>query len=122
MIAAVGDSANELRTNFLNLLVAQLKYQDPLEPMNNTEMTSQLAQISQVQQLETMNGAFQAALGLAQKQQAAALIGKQVTFKPEGSDILVTGRVTAVDVASDGVCLRVGPYSVPLANIESIEE
>ena len=41
---------------FLQLLVAQMKYQDPLEPTSNTEYISQYAQFSQVEQMQNMSG------------------------------------------------------------------
>ncbi|MDE5748719.1 MAG: flagellar hook capping protein, partial [Acetatifactor sp.] len=43
---------------FLQLLVAQMKYQDPLEPTSNTEFVSQYAQFSQVEQLQNMAGSM----------------------------------------------------------------
>ena len=43
---------------FLQLLVAQMKYQDPLEPTSNTEYISQYAQFSQVEQMQNMSSSM----------------------------------------------------------------
>ena len=43
------------KESFLQLLVAQMKYQDPLEPTSNTEYISQYAQFSQVESLQSMS-------------------------------------------------------------------
>ncbi|MGE3540102.1 MAG: flagellar hook assembly protein FlgD [Candidatus Tectimicrobiota bacterium] len=66
---------------FLNLLVAQLEHQNPLEPVENTEFTAQLAQFTSLEQLQTMNtnlSALATAQSTANGLQASALIGKQV--------------------------------------------
>lgn len=48
-----GNSAADLQGSFLTLLVAQLKNQDPTNPMQNNELTTQLAQISTVSGIES---------------------------------------------------------------------
>jgi flagellar basal-body rod modification protein FlgD len=66
---------------FLTLLVAQMKNQDPMHPLDNAEITSQLAQLSTVQGIENMNSTLQAlaaSLGSNQIGQAANLIGRGV--------------------------------------------
>lgn len=63
---------------FLQLLVAQMRYQDPLEPTSNTEYISQYAQFSQVEQLQNM------ALSM-DLQRASQLVGKEVYIKTTGS-------------------------------------
>ncbi len=50
-----GSNAADLQSSFLTLLVAQLKNQDPTNPMENNELTSQLAQISTVSGIEKLN-------------------------------------------------------------------
>ena len=69
-------------TMFLTLLVAQMKNQDPLNPMDNSQVTSQMAQIQTVEGVTSLNTTMQ---GLSsqmvqmQALQAASLVGKQVT-------------------------------------------
>ncbi len=74
---AVEDSQDR----FLKLLVTQLKNQDPLNPMDNAEMTSQLAQMSTVSGIEKLNATLSGlvdSIGSSQSMQAAGLIGKTV--------------------------------------------
>ena len=75
------NSTQETQDRFLSLLVAQMKNQDPLNPLDNAQVTSQLAQLSTVQGIENMNGnlaALAASLGANQMAQAANLIGRAV--------------------------------------------
>ena len=75
------NSTNETQDRFLSLLVAQMKNQDPLNPLDNAQVTSQLAQLSTVQGIEKMNASLQAlasSLGVNQMTQAANLIGRAV--------------------------------------------
>lgn len=66
---------------FLKLLVTQLNNQDPLNPLDNAQLTSQLAQMSTVSGIEKLNNAFQSLLaqsGSSQVLQSAGLIGRTV--------------------------------------------
>jgi flagellar basal-body rod modification protein FlgD len=74
-------SVADTQDRFLSLLVAQMKNQDPLNPLDNAQVTSQMAQLSTVQGIETMNSnleALAASLGTNQMSQAASLIGHGV--------------------------------------------
>ena len=81
---AAGQAKNETKETqdrFLSLLVAQMKNQDPLNPLDNAQVTSQLAQLSTVQGIEKMNTSLEAlasSLGVNQMTQAANLIGRAV--------------------------------------------
>lgn len=77
---------------FLQLLVAQMKYQDPLEPTSNTEFVSQYAQFSQVEQLQNMSSNMEL-------QRASSLVGQQVRIKTtntSGDTNYVEGKVDYV--------------------------
>lgn len=79
--AAPLSTADELRENFLKLLVTQLKHQDPLNPLENNELTTQLAQINTVTGIDALNETMQAITGqleAGQSLQAASLIGQGV--------------------------------------------
>ncbi|MFA5494436.1 MAG: flagellar hook assembly protein FlgD [Porticoccaceae bacterium] len=82
--------SDDLRTNFMTLLIAQLKNQDPLNPMENAELTSQLAQINTLSGIEALNETLSGIAGqieAGQALQATALIGKGVMVP--GDRILV---------------------------------
>lgn len=98
------DTASDLQNHFMTLLVTQLKNQDPLNPMDNSQMTSQLAQINTVSGIQDLNTTLKGITGqinAGQSLQAAALIGKGV---------LVPGD--RVLVGSDGTTT---PFGLELA-------
>lgn len=75
------NGSEDLQNNFMTMLIAQLKNQDPLKPMDNAEMTSQLAQINMVEGVEKLNktmASITTQINTGQQLQATALIGKGV--------------------------------------------
>jgi len=85
------NSASETADRFLKLLVAQMKNQDPLSPMDNAQMTSQMAQINTVSGLDKVNTSIQsmsAQFLQMQAMQSASLVGK---------DVLVSGNALALE-------------------------
>jgi flagellar basal-body rod modification protein FlgD len=74
-------ASTETQNKFLTLLTAQLKNQDPLNPMDNAQMTSQLAQISTLDGIERLNTTLQSLLdssSSSQTLQAASMVGRSV--------------------------------------------
>jgi flagellar basal-body rod modification protein FlgD len=109
--STAGTSAADLQNTFLQLLVAQLKNQDPTNPMDSSQMTSQLAQISTVQgisQLNTSLSSLSAQLTAGQQSQAALLIGSTV-LAPGSSISVASGQSSAfgVTLANDVSDLQV---------------
>ena len=91
---AVGNSIVDSQDRFLKLLVAQMKNQDPLNPMDNAQVTSQMAQISTVQgiqQLNTTLASLLTGMNSSQPLQAASLVGHRV-LAPGSSVILQAGQ------------------------------
>ncbi len=81
------------QTDFLNLFVAQLQNQDPLEPQDGSQMLSQLAQFSQVEGISNLDASFKelaASLQSNQALQAANMVGRQVELA--SSTGLLTGQ------------------------------
>lgn len=77
--AKTASEANGMnKDTFLQLLVAQMKYQDPLEPTSNTEYVAQYAQFSQVEQIQNMSASMDL-------QRASMVVGKEVRVKTTGS-------------------------------------
>jgi flagellar basal-body rod modification protein FlgD len=78
------DTADGTEDRFLKLLVAQMRNQDPLNPMDNAQVTSQLAQISTVRGIESLNKSmndFVAASSQTTTLSSVAMLGKQVLVK-----------------------------------------
>lgn len=71
-------NSTDLQGTFMKLLVAQLQNQDPLNPMDNSQMTSQLAQINTVNGIQQMNTTMSAMLTQNAATQASSMIGRTV--------------------------------------------
>ncbi len=88
---------------FLKLLVAQMQSQDPLNPMDNAEITSQMAQISTVNGISQLNTTVE---GLSSKflqmqtLQGAALVGRDVTLKGDGLAVTQGSGVGGFELSS----------------------
>ena len=85
--------------SFLKLLVAQMKNQDPTEPMDSTQQIAQLATFSQVEQTIKTNSNLESLLQRTSLSEANAVIGKTVT----SADGKTTGVVKEVKLYSDGI-------------------
>ena len=85
--------------SFLKLLVAQMKNQDPTEPMDSTQQIAQLATFSQVEQTIKTNTNLEILLQRTSLSEANAVIGKTVT----SADGKTTGVVKEVKLYSDGI-------------------
>ncbi|URK88512.1 flagellar hook assembly protein FlgD [Rhizobium sp. RCAM05350] len=92
-------SANLNYDSFLKLLVAQMKNQDPTEPMDSTQQIAQLATFSQVEQTIKTNTNLESLLQRTSLSEANAVIGKTVT----SADGKTTGVVKEVKLYSDGI-------------------
>lgn len=101
------------KDDFLKLMVTQLQYQNPLEPMDNTEYISQMASFSALEQMSNLNTSFEKMSAVLydyfipqmQWQQSAQVLGKKVTYQnpstEEGAPDFLTGVVESV-LAKDG--------------------
>lgn len=94
---------------FLQLLVAEMKYQDPLEPTSNTEYIAQYAQLSQVESINNMANSME-------QSNALQLVGKYVTLEVEGTGgetSSVSGRVDYVEKSGTKTLLYIDgvPYN-----------
>ena len=116
-----GSNAADLQSSFLTLLVAQLKNQDPTNPMENNELTSQLAQISTVSGIEKLNttlGSISGQIDNSQSLQASNLIGhgvmipaqlflREPAVKPFGVELQqAADKVTATITDKNGAVVR----------------
>jgi flagellar basal-body rod modification protein FlgD len=97
-------ATTDAQDRFLKLLTTQLKNQDPLNPMDNAQMTSQLAQISTVDGIEKLNATLKQLLSSStdsEALQAAALVGRQVIIAGNGMNLTDAGAVGGVELAAN---------------------
>ena len=105
------------KEDFLKLLVAQLKNQDPMNPVDNQAFLAQLAQFSVVERLQNLEtqGTQSAAM------QAAGLVGMNVSAET-AAGLKVAGTVDSVLAGSDGPLLSVGGAQVKLGEIVEVKK
>ncbi len=113
------------KEDFLKMLVAQLKNQDPLNPMSGTDFATQLAQFSSLEQLTNLNTGL-TNLGLYQSTQANVqavnLIGKEVTassgnaFTADGSSVNLY-----YNLAADSKEVQISIYDATGAFVDTVQ-
>jgi flagellar basal-body rod modification protein FlgD len=100
--AGAKGTSSAQQDQFLKLLITQMKNQDPLNPMDNAQMTTQMAQMSSLQGIEKLNATLEslaASLTGNQAVQAATLVGRDV-MAPGAALQLAGGHATgAVELA-----------------------
>lgn len=118
--SANGRNTGELGKNdFLNLLVTQLRYQDPLKPVDDKEFIGQMAQFSSLEQMQNLNTSFQSS-------KAFNLIGKHVSAsivdEKTKESTAIEGDVTNVKIAQGKVYVVVKGKDVPVDSVTEVEE
>jgi flagellar basal-body rod modification protein FlgD len=91
------ERSRDMSEQFMTLLVAQMQNQDPLNPMDNSKVTSQIAQINTVSGINDLNdslGAINGQIGTSQQLQASALIGRGVLVPGDGISVGEEGAAT----------------------------
>jgi len=118
--AATGTSLLDPQA-FLQLLIAQLQYQDPSNPVDTSSFLNQTAMLSQVQSMTTMASTLSDLAAAQQTQAATALIGRQISFlDPDG--VTTSGTVTAVSMRSGVGMLHVDDLAVPLSGVLEVTD
>ena len=122
-------SQNELgKDAFLKILVTQLKHQNPLEPLKDTEFIAQMAQFSSLEQLTNLNTSISTLLGLQESHlvtEYANLIGSSVTWEYEIDGQMESGEgvIKALSFKNGEVLVEIeGDIQVPIYAIQRIEK
>jgi flagellar basal-body rod modification protein FlgD len=104
------------QNDFLKLLVAQLKYQDPMKPADSTQFMGEMAQFSTVQGVTTMGSTLAAMSHSTDVSQGIAMIGKTVSYQAlDGTTASgVVGSVSSTDAA---VLLHLASGNVDLKDV-----
>ena len=112
-------AAQELgKDAFLQLLVTQMRYQDPLNPQDNNAFLAQLAQFSALEQMQNLNSTVEKLLALQgdARSLAPAYLGLLVTALDENGQE-VKGTVTAVEFAGGQTRLVINGKTFALENV-----
>lgn len=107
------------KNDFLNLLVTQFRYQDPLDPMDDKEFIAQMAQFTSLEQMQNMNSVLS-------NSQAFSLIGKNVTANvtdPNTFEIkTVSGIVSTVKMSNGKTYLIIDNQQVEADKVVEVNE
>ena len=104
---------------FLGLLVTQMRNQDPLKPVSDTEFIAQLAQFSSLEQTKAMSSDIAQLRQSSAFTQAAALMGKQVSLL-SGENTFTKGIVTDLAVKDGEVRLIINDKAYELGQVVSV--
>lgn len=103
---------------FLQLLVAQMKYQDPLEPTSNTEYISQFATFSELEQMQNMSATLELS-------RASSLVGQTVLMKltdSSGNETTVQGNVDYVVYENNKAYLSIGGELYSMDDLDTVAD
>lgn len=122
-ISAAAQSATTTATSFnemageefMALLLAQLRNQNPLEPMDDQQLLNQVTQLTSMQELQSMNSTLKEMAASSSLMDGAGLIGHSIQAQIAGA--LVEGVVTGASVIDDDVTLWLHDLQVPLENV-----
>jgi len=107
------------KDDFMNLLVTQLQYQDPLQPTDNTQFISQMAQFSALEQMQNLNTTVSSS-------KAFGMIGKYVTANvtdaTTNTTSTVTGLVASVKMDSGKTSVVVNGQDIPIEQITDVTD
>ena len=104
---------------FLSLLVAQMRYQDPMNPADSSAFLTQTATFTQVEKLQQVADQTAALLSSQNAFGASSLVGRTITW-PDETGAPQSGQVTGVAFGPEGPVLDVNGAAVPLGAVLSV--
>jgi flagellar basal-body rod modification protein FlgD len=116
---ATGATGSKDHDMFLQLLVAQLKYQDPMNPTDSSQFMSQNAQFTSLEKMQNVADSMTQLLNAQMTFGAAGMIGKQVTYA-DVSGGTHTGTATGANFSASGPSLTIDGATVPVSMIVSV--
>jgi flagellar basal-body rod modification protein FlgD len=116
---AINASATLGQNDFLKLLVAQLKYQDPMKPTDSSQFMGEMAQFSTVQGVTSMGTTMEGMSHANDVSQAIALIGKEIRYKALDGTI-GSGTVQSTETDNGAVTLQLADGDVVLKDVVGV--
>ena len=115
--ASIGDAGGLDKDAFLQLLVAQIRYQNPLEPLDGQEYLAQTAQFTMVESMEKLAEAQAESLAFHRATLSAQMLGTEVSGYDAATGLPVTGVVNGVMFNAGSPQLIVDGHTVDLTSI-----
>ena len=107
------------RDDFMNILLAEMSHQDPMNPVGNQEFLSQLTQLETLQATNQLTAGIETLIAIQQLASAGALIGLNVRASG-GNGAEIVGTVDKVIMQGNTVAVSVNGSQVPLSSVEEI--
>ncbi len=119
--APVNPGGQLTKDSFLQLLVAQLQNQDPLNPTDSNAMMQMETEFSTVEQLTNLNSSISSMKSAGELSQAVALLGRTLDYV-DANGLPQTGTADSVTVAADGsVRIAVGSGTIGLSDVRGVK-
>jgi flagellar basal-body rod modification protein FlgD len=118
--ASTTSAASEDKQMFLELMVAQLRYQDPLNPADSGEFLAQSAQFTSLEKIQDVSDRVGALLGSQMAFGAGAMVGQQVSWIDTDGVTTHSGTISGVTFGAQGPVFDVEGTQVPLAQLLSV--
>lgn len=113
---STGSSSSVSSKDFLYLLTQQLQYQDPMNPMDNSEMLAQEAQFATLEQMEALTSSFSQFSNIYQ---ANSLLGQNVEVSVDGKE--TSGKVEYIDFSdTSGASVSIDGKMYPLSSVTKV--
>lgn len=120
-IPSLGGNQALGQQDFMKMLMAQMRNQNPMDPQNGADFAAQLAQFSSLDGINKLNQNFNSLLTLQGLSQGTNLIGKNVVYSKDAAGNTARGTVSSVSVIGGQIQLVIGNTNVGLNQIRSIE-
>lgn len=104
---------------FMQLLVTQMKNQDPSSPLDTNEMMAQTTQLAMMEQLTALADTFTENFALSMRQAAAALVGQHASYV-DADGVTKTGLVSKVSFEEGVPTVTIGDKAVPLDAVSGV--
>ena len=109
------------KDDFLKMLLAQLKNQDPLNPQSDPQFMGTMAQFTSLEQMTNLVKGFEQSAWAGQVSQSVSLIGKTVTWVESEGSAPQSGVVTSVTFDDGDIQVNVGDVTIQPGSIQTIQ-
>lgn len=104
--------------DYMELVMAQMENQNPMDPMDNSQMLSQLSDLVNMESVKDMKGGFEDVLGLVSVTGGANLVGREVEYEQDGE--VVRSTVEAVRASDGSLSVQVEDGELGLGQINRV--
>lgn len=105
---------------FIQLMVSQIQYQDPLDPVSQESTTAQLAQISTVSGINELNLQFSELLQMQTLFDGAELVGQHVEYASPTTGESTTGKIDEARISGGQLSLSVNSEDISLTDVVAV--